>query len=179
MTSLSSEGVGRIKRELNEHACRTASLSGDIARTLSIDPAGVVEITIAAYYHDIGKEYLPQYIFLKPEALTPQEFEMVKLHTYIGSRVLSLHFPKHETAAEVALHHHERADGTGYWKKKSHEVSLAAKIVSVADVYTALTADRVYRPTWTPEQTREYIRENSGAQFDMEVVDAFVKCMRR
>lgn len=144
-----------------------------------MDPLGTMEIMIAAYYHDIGKEYLPPHIFLKPGKLTPQEFEIVKLHTYIGSRVLTLHFPEHETAAEVALHHHERADGAGYWHKKSHEVSLAAKVVSVADAYVALTTDRAYHPAWDRNRAIGHIRENSGARFDPEVVDAFIERMRR
>ena len=79
-------------------------------------------------------------------------------------------------AAEIAYYHHEKYDGTGYYGKKGEDIPLSARIVSVADVFDALTSSRSYKTAWTDERAIEYLKENSGTSFDENVVNAFLDC---
>jgi len=132
--------------------------------------------------HDIGKVGIPDAILLKPGRLNDREFEMMKRHTTVGSDALSAaveQFPDADylrMARDIAAAHHERFDGSGYpLGLVGQNIPLAARIVSLADVYDALTSKRVYKAAYGHEISRAIILEESGAQFDSEIVTAFIE----
>jgi response regulator RpfG family c-di-GMP phosphodiesterase len=131
--------------------------------------------------HDIGKIVIRDSILQKPGRLTPDEFEAMTAHVVIGANVLEKtrgHVGPGtflDMAIEVALYHHERFDGTGYCAGlRGTDIPLAARIVALADVYDALTSERVYKPSFNPNNAQRMIARTSGAQFDPVIVDAFL-----
>lgn len=133
--------------------------------------------------HDIGKVAIPDGVLLKKGKLTEEEFEVMKTHTLHGATTLDAalqEYPKARflsMAREIAAHHHEKWDGSGYPDRLvGSAIPLAARIVAVADVYDALTSKRVYKEAFDHERARDLIMEGSGKHFDPELVDAFLAC---
>lgn len=146
---------------------------------------GNIELIIAsAPLHDIGKVGIPDSILLKPGKLTEEEFDEIKKHTIMGYEAImkaeklmgkSDTFLKY--AQSIVLSHHERWDGLGYmYQLKGENIPLAARIMSLADMYDALTSKRVYKEIHPHEDAYETIVEESGKRFDPEVVKAFIAC---
>ncbi len=164
-----------MNNEILIHSMNVADIAMQIAQNMGIGEKAVIETQIAAFFHDIGKEYIPKVILNNPEKLTNDEFEIVKMHTKFGYRML-IQFDNStmKTAAEVALNHHERYDSSGYTNKFNREVSLAARIVAVADVYDALTSDRVYHLAMSMEAALFYLQDNAGKLFDPSIVQALI-----
>ncbi len=136
---------------------------------------------LSAPLHDVGKVCIPDSILQKPGRLTEEEFEIMKEHTVRGKAVLSSTDSKLGSdsflriARIVAYCHHERWDGKGYPQGLAGEaIPLCARLMSVADVYDALTSRRVYKPPMPHEKAKSIILEGHGTQFDPDVVDAFV-----
>ncbi|HUQ72595.1 MAG TPA: HD domain-containing phosphohydrolase [Planctomycetaceae bacterium] len=132
--------------------------------------------------HDIGKVGIPDAVLLKPGKLTPDEFTVMKRHAMIGAETLDAAFQKFprarflQMACEIAASHHERWDGTGYPRGlRGNDIPLSARIVSVADVYDALTSKRVYKDAFTHDNAVQIIREGAGTQFDTRLVAAFLR----
>ena len=132
--------------------------------------------------HDIGKVGIPDHILLKPGKLTGEEFEIMKKHAEIGGATLRAAADAHPEAVflnmawEIAMTHHERWDGKGYPRGLAGErIPLCGRIVAVADVYDALTSQRVYKSAFTHEQAVEIIVRDAGTHFDPLIVRAFVK----
>jgi putative two-component system response regulator len=162
--------------DTGEHTKRVGQMSAEIARGLGLPPAEVELIRRAAPLHDVGKIAIPDSILLKPGRLTPEEFEQMKTHTTLGSKMLSGgRFPLLQRAEEIALTHHERWEGTGYIGLAGDSIPLAGRIVAVADVFDALTSARPYKTAWPRAEAVEEIRRQSGRQFDPRVVEAFLK----
>ncbi len=145
----------------------------------------VEEVTLASLLHDIGKTAVPQDILTKQGRLTAQEFDIVKKHTTVAGKILgranqsfSSHFGKDSYLAfarDIALHHHEKWDGTGYpHQLKGKEIPLSARIVSLADVYDALRSRRPYKEPWPHADAMAEIIRCCGSQFDPELVDIFI-----
>ncbi len=133
--------------------------------------------------HDIGKVGIPDEVLLKPGRLTPEEYSLMQQHTIIGGNTLQAAANAHpETqflamARDIAMSHHERYDGTGYPHGLAGEdIPLAGRITALADVYDALTSERVYKSAYSHETSRTIILEGRGTQFDPEIVDAFIRC---
>ncbi|HEX6940827.1 MAG TPA: HD domain-containing phosphohydrolase [Longimicrobiales bacterium] len=163
-----------------EHTRRVGELSGQIALQLELGPQEAELIRRAATLHDIGKIGIPDHILLKPGKLTPDEFEIMKTHTTIGARILSgSRSPMLQIAREIALTHHERWDGRGYAGLVGAAIPLSGRIVAVADTFDALTHKRPYKAAWPRERAIAVIDRERGRQFDAEVVDAFLRVMRR
>ncbi len=161
--------------DTGKHAQRVGNLSALLAETLGWSTDRVALIRQAAPLHDIGKIGISDAILLKPDRLTPAEYEIIKSHTVIGAGLLSgSRSPLLQLAEEIALYHHERWDGTGYAYLLGDQTPLAARIVAVADVFDALTHDRPYRPAWSLERVVPHMTEESGTAFDPEVVAAFL-----
>jgi len=145
-----------------------------------IDGAWVDRLTLASSMHDIGKVGIPDAVLLKPGRLDDSERKVIEQHPDLGYRALDA-ILRHggrdkllEMSADIAACHHERWDGKGYPNQlEGARIPLAARIVSVADVYDALTSERVYKPAMPHEKAAELIRSGSGTQFDPEVVAAF------
>ena len=166
--------------DTGEHTIRVGDLSASIATELGSDREWVSQLRLAGRLHDIGKVAVPDSILMKPGPLTPAEFDVMKTHTTIGAEILAgSSSPLIQLAAEVALNHHERWDGTGYPNGLAAEdIPLSGRIVTVADVYDALTSHRTYKHAWTPLEAITYIVGARGAQFEPQIVDAFVRVMR-
>jgi putative two-component system response regulator len=160
-----------------QHIQRVGLAAANMARVLGMSEHEVELIQRAAPLHDVGKIGIPDSILLKPGKLTPDEFEEMKRHTTIGARLLA--GSQHallQCASEIALTHHERWDGSGYPQGLQEErIPLVGRIVSVADVFDALTAERPYKRAWTRTEAIDEIVCQSGRQFDPEVVCAFLR----
>jgi len=161
--------------DTQEHAWRIGRHASLLARGLGLSDRDVQLLGRAALLHDIGKIGISDVILLKPGALTFEEFELVKTHTTVGAEILGgSSSPTMRLAATVALTHHERWDGRGYPSGlKADEIHLAGRIVAVADVFDALSFERPYKPAWPVEEAVAEIVNQSGHQFDPDVVDVF------
>lgn len=131
----------------------------------------------AAQMHDIGKIKVPDHVLLKPGKLTPEEWEVVKFHTVLGSRILSGSKSKLLQMAElIALTHHERWDGTGYpTGLKGKDIPFVSRLCSLADVFDALTSKRPYKEPWPVEKAADEIKRLKGVNFDPELTDLFLE----
>jgi putative two-component system response regulator len=162
--------------DTGEHTSRVGDMCAEIAHELGQDPVWSERLRLAARLHDIGKVAIPDSILLKPGPLTPAEFEVMKTHTTLGARILSgSTSPLVQLAEEVALNHHERWDALGYPNQiGATDVPLSGRICAVADVFDALTSERVYKKAWTVDDAVRYIARAAGTQFDPTVVKAFM-----
>ena len=167
--------------DTGEHTIRVGDLSSAIAGELGESEEWVRHLRLAGRLHDIGKVAVPDSILLKPGPLTADEFDVMKTHTTIGAEILSgSASPLIQLAAEVALNHHERWDGTGYPAGLvADNIPLSGRIVTVADVFDALTSHRTYKHAWTPLEAIQYIIGSTNAQFEPRIVDAFISVVRR
>jgi putative two-component system response regulator len=146
------------------------------------DEATIASLFKSAPLHDIGKVGIPDAILLKPGALTPEEFEIMKTHTVLGrDTILAAEklidapgtFLQH--AREIAMSHQEKWDGTGYPEKlKGDAIPISARLMAVADVYDALISRRVYKPPFRHDIAVNMIREGRGRHFDPDITDAFL-----
>ena len=139
----------------------------------------------ASPLHDIGKVAVPDHILRKPGKLTPEEFELMKQHTIWGAQTLEhvnrLHPGSNyvQMGIEIARSHHERWDGRGYPDGIAGEaIPLSARILSLADVYDALSSKRCYKDAFTHDSCRGILVEGRGTQFDPIIVDAFLESER-
>lgn len=161
--------------ETGEHAQRVGSLAAYLAGAVGLSDEQTELVRLAAPLHDVGKIGVPDAILLKPGSLSDEEFEIMKTHTTIGAGIMSgSRSPLLQLAEEIALYHHEKWDGTGYAGLSSDGIPIAARLVSVADVFDALTHDRPYREGWPVEKAITYIRDQSGHHFDPTVVKVFL-----
>ncbi len=146
-----------------------------------IDEDFVRLIYLTSPLHDIGKVGIPDSVLLKPGRLSPEEFEVMKSHTLLGAATLDAslqQFPDTKfltIARDIAATHHERWDGGGYPHKLAEtDIPLCGRIVSLADVYDAVSSRRVYKDAFTHSVTRSIIVDSSGSHFDPDIVEAFL-----
>jgi len=163
-------------RVLADHLSRQGKYRGQV------DGNYVQLIYMTSPLHDIGKVGIPDAILMKPGPLTPEEFEIMKQHTVIGSKTLDSAVHAHPEAQflcmarDIARSHHERFDGSGYPDGLAAEaIPLCGRIVALADVYDALTTKRIYKPAFSHEKSREIILDGMGSHFDPEIVSAFLE----
>ncbi|MEN6458321.1 MAG: CHASE domain-containing protein [Thermoguttaceae bacterium] len=154
--------------ETGMHVRRVGLFSEVLAKAAGWSTAQCDCIRQAAPMHDVGKIGVPDAILRKPGKLLPDEFEVMKSHTTIGADMLAgSNVPLLQMAREIALNHHERWDGKGYPHcLAGQDVPESARIVAIADVYDALTHDRVYRPAMPEEKALSILREGAGTHFD-------------
>lgn len=165
--------------ETGNHIFRVAQYSQLLALKSGLPEEEVETLKLAGTMHDIGKIAIPDSILLKPGKLTPEEFEVMKTHSEIGYKILmSTDKPIWRISAQIAREHHERYDGAGYPRGlRGEEISLFGRIVALADVFDALSTDRVYKKAWEIDRIIEYIREQSGRQFDPRLTTIFLDNM--
>ncbi|MEO5329827.1 MAG: DUF3369 domain-containing protein [Magnetococcus sp. THC-1_WYH] len=164
--------------ETGDHVKRLARQTIETALELGCSEEVALEMGQASMMHDIGKIGIPDAVLLKPGKLTADEFEVIKSHPGIGAAILS-EDGNFKVALQVALSHHERWDGTGYPSGlKGEEIPLAARIVSVVDVFDALVSARPYKKAWPVADALAEIRRGSGSHFDPTVVAAFLRTHR-
>lgn len=159
------------------HLKRMAKYSALIARHVGVPAEDVEAIELAAPMHDIGKICIPDAIMQKAGQLTSEEIVVMKTHAQIGYDILAGSPSRFlQTAASIALNHHEKFDGTGYPAGlKGKEIPLEARIVALADVFDALTSARPYKAAWEWGKALEFIVGQKGKHFDPDLVDVFVK----
>lgn len=140
-------------------------------------------IFAASPLHDIGKVGIPDSVLLKPGKLSANEWEIMRSHTIIGANTLRAVMEKHpgnvfiRMGIEIAESHHEKWDGSGYpYGLRGEAIPLAARILSLADVYDALTSVRCYKDAFSHEKSREIIIEGADKHFDPQIVEAFLNC---
>jgi HD-GYP domain-containing protein (c-di-GMP phosphodiesterase class II) len=198
----------RDPKETGAHVNRVGSYSVELyevwARKRGISSEEIERqkdtLRMAAMLHDVGKVAISDLILKKPAKLSQDEFEIMKSHTFLGARLFKdAQSEFDELAAEVALSHHEKWNGTGYpghmdmesekplfgladsegrpLPKKEEDIPLFGRIVAVADVFDALCSRRSYKEPWDEERVLEEMRLSAGTHFDPEIVDAFFSCL--
>ncbi len=167
--------------ESGEHSSRVGELAADLALQLGQDLSWSEDLRLAGRLHDVGKVGVPDAILQKPGALTEAEFEIMKTHTTVGATVFAgSRSALIQLAAEVAISHHERWDGSGYPAGLAGEaIPMSGRLVAVADVYDALVTVHRYKHAWTSADAVSHIVAGKGTQFDPHIVDALVEVIAR
>lgn len=157
------------------HSERVADLTINLARAFGLNEEQVVHIRRGALLHDMGKLGVPDAILLKPGKLTDSERKLMHNHPQYAYQMLSP-IDYLQPALDIPFSHHEKWDGTGYPRGlKGEEIPIAARLFAVVDVWDALTNDRPYHKGWSQEVAVEYLRSESGKQFDPGVVEVFLR----
>jgi putative nucleotidyltransferase with HDIG domain len=161
-------------KETEGHTIRVTKLTEQLAGVMGIEDADMLHIRRGALLHDIGKMAIPDGILLKPGALTAEERTLIEKHpVYAFEMLRPIKFLN--PALDIPYCHHEKWDGSGYPRRLSGEdIPLAARIFAVVDVWDALVSDRPYRKGLQPADVKKKIRDDAGAHFDPQVVDAFL-----
>jgi putative two-component system response regulator len=168
-------------QETASHIKRMSMYCALLAERLGEEPQRCEMIRLSSVMHDVGKIGIPDHILLKPGPLDPEEWKVMRSHAEIGYRILSNSRSElMNEAATIALTHHEKIDGTGYPRGLvEDEIPLVGRIAAVADVFDALTTNRVYRKAFDLAQALEIMREGKGQHFDPEILDLFLSSMDR
>jgi putative nucleotidyltransferase with HDIG domain len=157
------------------HSERVRAYSQMIAKELRLGRHDVDRLNWAALLHDIGKLEVPAAILNKPGQPTPEEWQLIRSHPELGARLAAPLRAWLGEWTDAIGDHHERWDGTGYPNGDAGDrISLAGRIVAVADVWDALTSDRAYRQAWDPDRAVSHIAAASGTLFDPACVEAFL-----
>ena len=163
---------------LRGHSDEVSRYVSAVAERMGMEARVREKLVFGSLLHDVGKVGISERILLKPAALTPEERSVIQLHPKIGYRLVE-RVPALREIAPAILHHHERYDGGGYPSQLSGEqIPLEARIICVADSFSAMTAERPYRPRMTLEDACRELERCAGTQFDPEVVRVFVEEVR-
>lgn len=158
------------------HSLGVATISIAIGTALRLSRQELCELGLCALMHDIGKTKVPIEIINKPGKLTKEEFDIIKKHPALGAEFMAENHLVNDRVYEGVLSHHEKYDGTGYPNGVAgKDISLFGRIISVADVFDALTSARPYHNPALPKDGIEYIMGGSGKAFDVQVVHAFLQ----
>ncbi len=158
--------------DMYAHACRVASLAGNLARALGISGPDLLAVERGALLHDVGKLAMPEAVLRKPAPLTAEETRLMRHYPAIGYEVMSPVAFLAE-AVDVVRDVQERVDGHGYPSgRRGEDVCLGARVVAVADAYDTMTHPRVFRDAMSPAQAMAEITKGRGRQFDARMVDA-------
>jgi len=165
--------------ETGMHVIRIGLFAEILARAIGLPDRECDLMMQASPLHDVGKIGIPDHILLKPGKLDEAEWEIMKSHCKIGAEILSGSHSDLLVAAEViALNHHEQWSGKGYPNGLAgEEIPLEARIVSICDVFDALTSERPHKKPWSPEKAMIEIESKSEESFDPKLVQAFKKCL--
>lgn len=159
--------------DTGKHIRRVSAYSAFLAETYGCDREFVKRIRLYSSLHDVGKVGLSDAILKKPGKFTTDEFELMKQHVMIGSKMLDSQ-EIDVMAKNIALYHHERWDGSGYVHGLAgEEIPLESRIVTIADVYDALTTERVYKKAFSEEAAEEFIIDKAGTDFDPHLTAIF------
>ncbi|HEY3291233.1 MAG TPA: HD domain-containing phosphohydrolase [Anaerolineae bacterium] len=176
-----TRAVEHRDEDLGAHMQRISYFCRELARILHLGEEFAEHIFIASLMHDVGKIGIPDQILLKPGRLTPVEWETMKEHTTIGSKIIgNSKSPYLIMGADIALNHHERWDGTGYPNgKRGEEIPLAARIMQICDIYDALRSKRPYKLALDHLTTMDILTHGDNSirpeQFDPLILAAFTQ----
>ena len=158
-----------------DHSARVSYYSTKLARKMGLDDDFCTNIAYIALMHDCGKLVINDDLLIKPSTLTPEEMEVMKMHTTYGGAALE-NFTSIKGIQDGAMYHHERYDGTGYpVGLVGEEIPLCARIIAVADALDAMSSDRCYRKRLTEEKILSELRENAGTQFDPHIAELAIE----
>jgi len=161
-------------KETEGHSQRVTRLTLRLARACGLQGEELDSIYRGALLHDIGKMAIPDAILSKKTSLDDDEWDVMRTHPKIASDMLSA-ISFLQPALVVPAYHHERWNGEGYPNGlRGEEIPISARIFSVVDVWDALLSDRPYRKAWTKEQALQYLKDQSGKQFDPTIVERFI-----
>jgi putative two-component system response regulator len=176
-----TRAVEHKDKDIGDHVKRISYYCRDLAQNLGMDAEFVDKIFFASPMHDVGKIGIPDYILLKSSSLNPDEWQIMKSHTTIGSRILGESKSAYlKMGAEIALSHHECWDGSGYPNGlRGEEIPFSARIMSICDVYDALRSKRPYKRAFSHVETKNIIEVGDGRtkpiHFDPMILAAFKK----
>ncbi len=166
-------------KETEGHTRRVTELTLELARAMGVPEVELVHIRRGALLHDIGKLGVPDEILLKPGPLSEQEWKLMRTHPQLAYEMLSPIAYLHP-ALDIPYCHHERWDGSGYPHGLAGiEIPQAARMFAVVDVWDALRSERPYRKAWSEEDALAYLKEQAGREFDPQVVETFLKVLKR
>lgn len=158
------------------HCIDVALISNILARWLHFPEADQMMATACGLFHDVGKFMLPTGVLRKPGKLTPKEFEIVKTHTTEGFHLLGRYNSIPEPVKNTALMHHEKCDGSGYpYGLTGDEIDKFSKIVTIADIFDAMTSERVYRSAMCPFTVIKYFEDDGIQKYDMKYILTFLE----
>lgn len=159
-----------------QHSVNVAVLSIILGVALKFNRKKLYMLGLGALLHDIGKVFIDKEILNKPGKLSEEEFATIRNHVVYGYDYLKKEFDFPVQSFMGALDHHEKYDGTGYPNKKvADRISLFGRIISIADVYDALTSERPYRTAMLPSEATEYLMGGAGSSFDYHLIKLFVR----
>lgn len=172
LTSLRDEETGT-------HIRRIGLYAAVMAKALDWDADAIDNIRVAAPMHDIGKIGIPDRVLRKSGVLNDEEFHVMKRHTEIGAYMLrGTNIPVLEMAAEIALNHHERWDGTGYPRGIAGDaIPIAARITTIVDIYDALVHERVYKQAMPEQEALNLMNEMAGRHLDPHLFTLFLRLL--
>lgn len=158
------------------HSTNVAVLSLILGVALDFNKIELQRLGLSAILHDIGKVFIPKNILNKPDKLTEDEFKIMQTHSGRGYEYLKINYDFPMSSYLGVLQHHEKYNGTGYpLKLEGEQIHLYGRIISIADVYDALTSTRPYRKAMVPSEAIEYVMANGGSHFDPSFVEYFTK----
>lgn len=162
------------------HSEMVAEYAVAIAEAMKLPPERVELIRQASHLHDIGKIGVHDFILLKPDKLTDEEWEEIKLHSVKGAEILAPLIVFLNGVIDMVKQHHERYDGKGYPSHyRDEEIDIGARIMAVADAFDAMLSERPYRKAYSKERAIKELRENSGTQFDPKIVNTFLEVLNK
>ncbi|HET8668463.1 MAG TPA: HD-GYP domain-containing protein, partial [Terriglobales bacterium] len=161
------------------HSYRVSVYAASIASELGLDDNQIEDIRAASLLHDIGKLEISRELLYKAAKLSAEESMEMSLHVEKGGAMLQTVGGSLTRVIPIVLAHHDKFDGSGTNERGGQEIPLEARIISVADVYDALTSDRPYRKAMSPFEARDTITKGAGTEFDPRVVDAFLMAFRK
>jgi len=171
--------VNNKDRYTRRHSEDVMVYSLQIAREMGLDVAAQAALATAALLHDVGKIGVPDFVLRKPSGLTGEEVEVIKHHPVMGAVIVAA-VPGLEGTLDAVRHHHERWDGQGYPSGlQKLEIPFAARLMAVADAFSAMTTDRPYRKGHPASKALGFLAEGAGTQWDPECVAAFLSAHRK
>jgi HD-GYP domain-containing protein (c-di-GMP phosphodiesterase class II) len=176
--TLNLAGLRRVDNYTFMHSLSVAVLSVAAGMELGLSEDQLLELSFAGALHDIGKMRIPLAVLNKPGKLDAEEWQLMKRHPRLGMELLTNHGGVATAALQGIYEHHERMDGSGYpHRLPGKQISLFGRIVAVADVYDAMTSDRVYRAGMAPHLAVEQLIGESLTRFDWPIVSAFIRSL--
>ena len=158
-----------------KHCLRVAMMAVTIGKSLDLPRNKMRDLCEAALLHDIGKRTIDVNIIRKPGRLTDEEFEAIKKHPQNGYLLLRKNGSYTEDILNAVLMHHEKYDGSGYpLRLRGDQITYLARIITVADVYDALTSNRPYRQPWSVAEAEEFMMGGANTHFDYDIIMAFL-----